>query len=154
MHHYEMVDGPWLLEHIRTNHGPLGEFYPEQTHLMEGDTPSFLGLINNGLGWSVRSDFGGWGGRYKEYQPHGETRKFWTETRDSRDTVTSDQNGRSETSVYATRWRWREHFQNDFAALNGDKTKHVIELTAKVGEEVKLSAEGTSDPDSQAVETR
>lgn len=174
MHHYEMVDGPWLLEHIRTNHGPLGELYPEMTHIMEGDTPSFLGLINNGLGWSVRPDLGGWGGRYKEYQPHGETRKFWTETGGSRDTVTSDQNGRSETSVYATIWRWREHFQNDFATrmdwcvaddfkkanhnpiavLNGDKTRNVLELTAKVGDTVKLSAEGTSDPDGDAVETR
>ena len=166
-HRFEIVDNPWLLEHIRTNHGPLGELYPYAKYIMEGDTPSFLGLINHGLGWDVRPDYGGWGGRYKEYQPLSEKRKLWTENRDSRDTVTSDDNGRTETSVYATIWRWREHYQNDFAArmdwcvaddfkkanhnpvavLNGDKTKGVIYVNARSGETVRLSAEGTSDPD-------
>jgi hypothetical protein len=74
----------------------------------------------------------------------------------------------------ATLWRWREHFQHDFAArmdwcvaeefkqanhnpvpvLNGDKTKNVVEITAQAGETVKLSAEGTSDPDGNTIETR
>jgi hypothetical protein len=141
---------------------------------MEGDTPSFLGLINNGLGWDVRPDYGGWGGRYREYQPLSEKRKLWTENRDSRDTVTSDDNGRTETSVYATIWRWREHYQNDFAArmdwcatddfkkanhnpvavLNGDKTKRVIHVNARSGETVRLSAEGTSDPDGNELAPR
>ena len=166
-HRFEMVDNPWLLEHIRTNHGPLGELYPFAKYIMEGDTPSFLGLINNGLGWDVRPDYGGWGGRYKEYQPLGEKRKLWTETADSRDTVTSDDNGTTGTSAQATIWRWREHFQNDFAArmdwcvaddfkkanhnpvavLNGDSSKSVLEINARSGETVRLSAEGSSDPD-------
>ena len=30
--------------------GPLGAHYPRYMFIMEGDTPSFLGLINNGLG--------------------------------------------------------------------------------------------------------
>ena len=31
---------------------------------MEGDTPSFLNLINNGLSDHDHPDWGGWGGRY------------------------------------------------------------------------------------------
>ena len=43
---------------------------------------------------------------------------------------------------------------NPLAVLNGDKTKRVIDITAKPGATVTLSAEGTSDPDGNAVETR
>lgn len=176
-HRFDMVDNPWLLKNIRTDHGPLGELYPYAKYIMEGDTPSFLGLINNGLGWDVRPDYGGWGGRYKEFQPDqpvSEKRKLWTESPDSRDTVTSDDNGKTETSVQATIWRWREHFQNDFAArmdwcvaddfqkanhnptavLNGDRTKKVLTLSAKGGSTVSLTAKGTGDPDGNPVSTK
>ncbi|MEX0937851.1 MAG: nucleoside hydrolase-like domain-containing protein [Pirellulales bacterium] len=168
MHHFAMVDNPWLEENIIENHGPLGALYPRVEYIMEGDTPSFLGLINNGLAWHVRPDYGGWGGRYELAQPNGEPRPIWT---DSADTVTSDDNGRSETSNGATIWRWREHFQSDFAArmdwcvadefnkanhnpmaaLNGDKTTSVIEIAAKPGDTVELTAEGSSDPDGDRI---
>jgi len=173
-HRFEMVDNPWLKQNIMENHGPLGALYPPVEYLMEGDTPSFLGLINNGLGWHLSPGYGGWGGRYQEYQPWGEKRKLWTDWRDSRDTVTSDDNGRTETSNHATIWRWREHYQNDFAArmdwcvaddfkkanhnpiavLNGDKTRNIIEIAARSGDVVKLSADGSSDPDGNTIETR
>jgi hypothetical protein len=142
-------------------------------YIMEGDTPSFLGLVNNGLGWAVSPAYGGWGGRYALYQAYGETRPIWTNNQDSRDTVTAD-NGQTQCTDMATIWRWREHFQHDFAArmdwcvagdfkqanhnpvavLNGDRTKRVIHLAAKPGEPVTLSAEGTSDPDGDTLEVR
>jgi hypothetical protein len=174
MHRFAMVDNPWLEKNIIQDHGALGALYPRLAFIMEGDTPSFLGLINNGLGWHVQPDYGGWGGRYAFYKAYGEARAIWTDSRDSRDTVTSDDNGRTETSHQATLWRWREHFQNDFAArmdwcvaddfkkanhnpivvLNGDKTKNVIEIPAKQGETVRLTAEGTSDPDGNRINLR
>jgi hypothetical protein len=36
------------------------------------------------------------------------------------------------------------------AALNGDTSKRVLQLTAKPGDTVKLSAAGSSDPDGHA----
>src|ERR1022692_878504 len=170
MHEFAIVDNAWTAEHVRQNHGPLGALYPPLKYIMEGDTPSFLGLINNGLGWNVSPAYGGWGGRYVFYQPSGEPRKIWTNNSDSRDTVTAD-NGSTETSDQATIWRWREQFQNDFAArmnwciasdftnanhnpiavLNGDRTKNVLTLSATNGATVALTAEGTSDPDGNAV---
>lgn len=172
-HKFQLVDNLWLEEHIIKNHGPLGALYPRLEYIMEGDTPSFLGLVNNGLGWHVNPAYGGWGGRYALYQAYGETRPIWTNNHDSRDTVTAD-NGRTSTSDPATIWRWREHFQHDFAArmdwcvaddykkanhnpvavLNGDTTQRVNALTAKPGEKVTLSAEGTRDPDGDALEVR
>lgn len=172
-HKFPLVDNPWLEEHIIRNHGPLGALYPRLEYIMEGDTPSFLGLINNGLGWHVSPAYGGWGGRYVLYQAYGETRPIWTNNQDSRDTVTAD-NGQTQCTDMATIWRWREAFQHDFAArmdwcvaddfkkanhnpvavLNGDATKRVLEVTAKPGETVTLSAEGTHDPDGHAIEVR
>jgi hypothetical protein len=40
---------------------------------------------------------------------------------------------------------------NPVAILNGDSTKKVIELTAKPGEIVKLTAAGSKDPDGHTV---
>jgi hypothetical protein len=57
-HKFHMVDNPWLEEHIIKNHGPLGALYPRLEYIMEGDTPSFLGLIQNGLGWHVSPAYG------------------------------------------------------------------------------------------------
>lgn len=172
-YHFDMVDNPWLEENIINNHGALGECYPRLAYLMEGDTPSFIGLINNGLGWSESPSYGGWGGRYMLYKAYGETRPIWTSTADSRDAVIL-QDGTRHVSNQATIFRWREHFQNDFAArmdwcvadsydkanhnpvavLNGDKTKKVLHIEAGDSERVLLSAEGTSDPDGDNIDIR
>ena len=141
---------------------------------MEGDTPSFLGLIDCGLGWELSPAYGGWGGRYSLYQPSGETRPIWTDSADNRDTVTAA-NGRTETSNHATIWRWREAFQNDFAArmnwcvaetcaqanhnprvvLNGNRSTDVVVISATAPNQIKLSAAGTdAGDDGQAVNVR
>lgn len=165
-HHFEMVDNPWLEANVIKNHGPLGALYPRLKYIMEGDTPSFLGLIDHGLGWEISPDYGGWGGRYALHQPASETRPIWTENSNSRDTFTAN-NGRTETSNHATVWRWREHFQNDFAArmdwcvaedfklanhnphpvLNGNRSTDVVMIIAKAGSTVRLSADGTDAGD-------
>lgn len=162
-HFFELVDNPWLKENIIENHGPLGALYPPLEYIMEGDTPSFLNLINNGLGSCLDPSYGGWGGRYQLEQTYAETRPIWSNSRDRVQT----RDGSWHTTAQATIWRWREGFQHDFAArmdwcvaeqynkanhnpvavLNGDTSKDVWEITAKPGEKVELSAKGTSDPD-------
>ncbi|RYD92028.1 MAG: DUF1593 domain-containing protein, partial [Sphingobacteriales bacterium] len=112
---FDLTDNPWLEKNIINGHGPLGELYPKFAYIMEGDTPSFFGLINNGLGWATSPSYGGWGGRYVLFKPTGETRPLWTNNQYSRDKV-ADETGHYEYSDPATIWRWREHFQHDFAA--------------------------------------
>jgi len=169
MEDFELVDNPWLEENIIRNHGPLGERYPRVAYIMEGDTPSFLNLIGNGLASDADPSWGGWGGRYELRQSYAETRPIWT---NSRDTVTT-RDGRAHTSNTATIWRWRRAFQHDFAArmdwcvqpyakanhnpsavLNGDKTKAVLHVQARPGEPVRLSAAGSSDPDGNRIRIR
>jgi hypothetical protein len=172
MHNFELVDNPWLRENIIEGHGPLGALYPEVAYIMEGDTPSFLGLTNNGLCSTISPSFGGWGGRYELYPTYAETRPIWTNARNSRDEVIVD--GCRHVSDQATIWRWREAYQHDFAArmdwcvatrfqdanhnpvvaIDGDKSKHLVKVSAKPGDKVRLSAAGTSDPDSDELSFR
>lgn len=160
---FSLVDNPWLDVHVRSK-GPLGAQHPQTKYLLEGDTPSFLFLMQNGLGNPERPDWGSWGGRYEFYTPRPhrrllepETRPFWTDAVD--EVIGVD--GKWHSSNKATIWRWRSAYQNDFAARMDWTIKpyaeanhppvarlaHPAELHAKPGERVQLSAEGSSDPD-------
>jgi hypothetical protein len=48
---------------------PLSEEYPNVEYIMEGDSPSFMFLITNGLNSPKKPGFGEWGERYELYQP-------------------------------------------------------------------------------------
>lgn len=60
-----VTSNDWLARNIQLGHGPLGAAYPDVAYGMEGDTPSFLDLIDNGLNDPEHPDYGGWGGRFK-----------------------------------------------------------------------------------------
>jgi hypothetical protein len=164
---FTLVTNEWLETNIRKK-GPLGAEYPRWDYLMEGDTPSFLGLIQNGLNAPERPDWGGWGGRYERYTPRPqkwhlqpETRPFWTDATDE----VLGRDGRWHDTNHATIWRWRGAYQYDFAARMDwtikpykdanhppvPKLSHPARLTARPGQRVDLSAAGTSDPDGDAL---
>ncbi|MCY1722000.1 DUF1593 domain-containing protein [Prolixibacteraceae bacterium Z1-6] len=164
---FSLVTNEWLETNIRRK-GPLGAEYPFWEYLMEGDTPSFLNLINNGLSNPEHPDWGGWGGRYELYTPrmqkwhlYPETRPIWTDAED--EVLGID--GRWHEGNHETIWRWREAYQNDFSARmdwtikSVDKANHppvpVIEgeknRSAQKGERIKLSAKASNDPDGDAL---
>lgn len=171
---FAKVTNEWLDKNIRAK-GPLGEHYLKYAFIMEGDTPAYLGLTDNGLNSFRNPSWGGWGGRYIFRTPYGETRNIWTQGGDwfprvtSADTVVGS-DGKEHTSDQATIWRWRNEFQNDFAArmdwtikpydqanhhpiaaINGDLSRNVVYIDAKVGSTVTLDASKSSDPDSNAL---
>jgi hypothetical protein len=150
----------WIDEHVCRNHGPLGAPYPPKTWtapnphsaLKEGDTPSWLFFLPNGLGDPAHPDWGGWGGRFVRNDAG-----IWRDAQDPLD---------DKTDARLTVSRWRPAFQNEFAArmdwcvksraeanhppvavLNGDVTRTVLLLDAATGERVTLSAQGSYDPD-------
>ena len=167
-----VVTNEWLETNIRSK-GPLGKHYPKFMFIMEGDTPSFLSLIDNGLNAYRRPDWGGWGGRYVHRQPYGETHPIWTQGGDefaratSQDSVTGV-DGAVHVSDHATIWRWRDAFQNDFAArmtwtvadfahanhnpvavVNGKQGTAPIEMDVVAGQSITLDASQSSNPDGQ-----
>jgi hypothetical protein len=135
----EEISNSWLVKNIQQGHGPLGAMYPDVAYGMEGDTPSWLSLIPNGLNEPEHPDWGGWGGRYELYKPEfdkqkkgssgsgvpyePETREIWTNANDRYTPYIHNEYGRSvrrDTVSFAenkvTLWRWRDDFQNDFTA--------------------------------------
>lgn len=176
------ISNSWIARNIQQNHGPLGAAYPDVAWGMEGDTPSFLSLILNGLNFPEHPEWGGWGGRYELYIPDfsktkkgssivliaPETRKIWTNAIDRYTPYISNEFGRSvkqdtitHTDFKVTLWRWRDDFQNDFAArmdwcfMSYEEANHppvpVLshpdQITVKSGEGFTLDAFETYDPD-------
>lgn len=150
----------WVDRFVRKDHGPLGALYPTNTWtapnphstLKEGDTPSWLYFLPNGLSDPAHPEWGCWGGRFRKAAGN----RF----EDDRDTV----NGKTE--ARANVYRWRPAFQNEFAArmdwcvkgpkeanhapvvvLNKDRNGKPLQIEAKPGEQVPLSAAGSSDQD-------
>ncbi len=181
----EVISNNWLADNIQQGHGPLGALYPDVAYGMEGDTPSWLMLIPNGLNDNAFPDYGSWGGRYELYKPEpvttqvppiftgggpyeSETRPIWTNADDKFTPRIPNKFGRAikkDTGSYndnqVTLWRWREDFQNDFAARMDWCTKSYKDanhppvvgvnqpeqFTVKSGDIFKLDADGTYDPD-------
>nr|HMP31948.1 DUF1593 domain-containing protein [Saprospiraceae bacterium] len=177
------ISNEWLAYNIQQGHGPLGACYPDVSWGLEGDTPAYLSLIPNGLNVPERPDWGGWGGRYELYKPDfvnkrsansgvplvPETRAIWTDAEDQykpflkkeygrplqQDTVTIKDNK-------VTLWRWRDDFQNDFAARMDWSIKsykdanhppvprikpHKPNFKVKSGETVFIDSSDSHDPD-------
>ena len=116
LHHYSRRVG----QRPHPKQGAARRALPPPVLHPRGDTPSFLGLINNGLASSMSPTFGGWGGRYV-WRHVGETRPFWTQGGDSIRAATARATPWSAPTASATRpTRPRSGdgaaFQHDFAA--------------------------------------
>ncbi|KAF9691195.1 hypothetical protein EKO04_010810 [Ascochyta lentis] len=105
-----LVTNAWLSQHIRRV-GSLGTHYPTYDYIMEGDTPSFLPLISNGLSDPEHPEYGSWGGRYKPLDTSGANSRVYTDATDFAPGVDGD----GHLSNHASIWRWRKAFQFDFA---------------------------------------
>jgi hypothetical protein len=178
----ETISNSWIAKNIQQGHGPLGVEYPDVAWGMEGDTPSFLNLIPNGLSDPEHPEWGGWGGRYEMYKPdftklkkgssgvpfEPETREIWTDAIDNYSPYIPSEYGRtvrkdtiSFSNNKASLWRWRDDFQNDFAARMDWCTKsyeesnhhpvivlsHPEQFTVKSGEGFSLDGFNSTDPD-------
>jgi hypothetical protein len=160
---FSKVEKSWIKDNIQI--GPLGSAYPDYLFIPEGDTPTFLYLIQNGLGVPECPNYGSWGGRYARTDISGAGLNS-NHYGDAVDRV-KGVDGRTHTSNHSTIWRWRDAFQNDFAArirwsmesdfskanhhpvihLNGTKDPTPVRIDAEAGTSVILDASGTYDPD-------
>lgn len=160
----DYVSKNWFETNVQLNHGTLGLKYPDATYIFEGDTPSFLYAFPVGLGDPDNLTWGNWGGRFnaeKTKNPFGRTSystppDFYMYT-EAHDTFAGVDN-----NEYIAVARWREAFQNEFAArmdwcvasTYADANHPPIAVvkgglirTVNSGSVVTLSAEGSTDPD-------
>ena len=157
----DMQNGEWVRTNIH-GHGPLSECYPADAHgtdgMKEGDTPSFLGLITNGLNFPEKPEWGGWGGRFR---PLSSSNLLI----DASDILDGKLNERHTVS------RWRLAFQSDFTArldrcikpvsqvnrppliiINGNSGLDPLFIEAKTGTHLVFDASETKDPDNDGIE--
>lgn len=158
----------WLHAFI-IGQNPLADKYPDKAFtggesknpymaMKEGDSPSFLYFLVNGLNSSENPSWGGWGGRYAV-----ERSQF---SRDASDIFYDEQTGKEINSPRATVFRWRGDFQQDFATrvkwstqqyaegnhyaeliVNGNKGKDHLVIKSRSGKKIVLDASGSTDPD-------
>ncbi len=139
-----------IAKEVKTNHGALGALYP-QNYVSEGDSPSFLYCLPNGLRNYEHPTYGGWGGRF--------------ESMDFDPTVFNDafEGGSSKQSQA----RWIRDVNADFMARMDwcvankfDKANHApllkvnspIDMTVKSGENFEISLEDSTDPDGDLID--
>jgi cellulose-binding protein len=167
----DVFSDAWTAKHIRS-HGAYGAKYLYKGgYQEEGDTPSYLYLLPTGLSDPDYPEWGSWGGRFTANKEENVFSRWAPKLdRDAmpffmfRDVADA---WPVEEHLGAPVARWRGAFQHDFAArmdwtvqsnyadanhppvagFNDDTSGAVIELTVKPGAEVKLSAEGSTDPD-------
>ncbi|KAK7190589.1 hypothetical protein DPSP01_007244 [Paraphaeosphaeria sporulosa] len=160
---FSKMEKSWIKENIQV--GPLGSAYPDYMFIPEGDTPTFLYLIQNGLGSSEFPEYGSWGGRYArtDISADGLNSNHYSDAVDR----VKGLDGRIHTSNHAAIWRWRDAFQDDFAArikwtlepdfakvnhhpvvaVNGKFGLEPLRLEAEAGESITLDASASYDPD-------
>ncbi|NCI48198.1 DUF1593 domain-containing protein [Sediminibacterium soli] len=182
------LDGPWHKEHIKFGHGALASSYflwgdgqklandsdhtqgdtaealknnmKKYAFISEGDSPSFLYLLNTGLRNLENPGYGGWGARFErsKQNPH-----LWVDA-----TAPADYNGfTKKADAHFSQTRWIEALQNDFAARADwcvkpfSQANHPPQATlagrqdisAKPGAAVRLTGLA-KDPDGNAVTFR
>jgi hypothetical protein len=161
-----LVSSDWVLANVR-GRGALGDLYPNYhggdiwsaklgpvRGIKEGDTPSFLSLLPNGLSDFAHPWLGSWGGRFR-----GGTHQL-TDIPDSDLDTKGDPDPRM-SSVY----RWREAFQADFAArlnwcvksYNEANHSPIVQIneppsrSIQPGGSIGLDASRSRDPDGNSL---
>ncbi len=157
-------------------HTTESEGFDDGDFRSEGDSPAFLHSIVTGLRNMESPDWGGWGGRYirvrentwldpvpEEGYVYPEGRWYTGSAWGRRSTAngSTSENDKNYREYFKPMWRWSDVLQNDFAS-RADwcvksyeeanhppvvKVKNDLNSTSKAGDEIKLSAKGTSDPD-------
>lgn len=151
------------------SHGPLGALYPDTKWATEGDTPAFMHVYPNGLNDPDKIDQGGWGGRF-DLKKKTSIKSMRAVKEEERQYDPYDMHGNTEEGSKAIK-RWSKAYDNDFAArmdwsitskyseanhhpvavVNDDTSRNVLEVSAAPGSTLALSADGSSDPDKDAL---
>jgi len=153
LHRY--FDKAWMERNVLRGHGPLCARYEadgRKGFRSEGDSPAFMHQIPVGLRSLEHPGYGGWGGRFARA---ARTKNVWRGARDDGD-------------LGKPIWRWAAAFQNDWAAradwcvkppneANHPPTVKVagpLDRRVQPADRVTLSADGSSDPDGDALTFR
>lgn len=157
----------WMRQNVQSV-GVLGALYPNRIWAAEGDSPSFLYVVNNGLNVPEHLDWGGWGGRFFTTPVAGIRSMDWVERNGLDETqydpylmLPSAKEGCAAINI------WKQDIYNDFAArmiwtvssvyqhanhhpiavIGRDRSRRVCYRKVKAGNTIRLDASRSFDCD-------
>lgn len=162
----------WIAENVQSRK-PFGASYPDRKWAAEGDTPSFLYVLANGLNVPDSVSYGGWGGRFMKEATEGVRGMDSIEKSGKNERQYDPYYMHASTSegVNAIN-KWKQHILNDFAArmlwtttseyseanhhpvavVNNDSTFMHISIDVTAGDALLLDASHSYDPDNDALQ--
>lgn len=146
--------GNWgkYAEHIQ-GHGYMGSIYPKNKYGVEGDTPSFLHIMPNGLNDPTVASQTGWGGYFVwDKTLDNETYCYTNTSEDAKAISQKYEKYFYDTAFnnFAARMDWAKDGKgnrNPIVIVNGEKGMDAVSIRAKAGKAVRLNASRTYDPD-------
>lgn len=143
-------------DHIQGK-GKLGSEYPNYKWGVEGDTPSFLYVLPNGLNDPDFPRQTGWGGYHERGLCPDSLTTAWTSWQEPVRSVSVEYKKRfypDELNDFMARMEWADEGRgnhNPQIIINGSKGLKPLHIKAKRGERIRLNASKSSDPDGDSL---
>ncbi len=138
--------------HIQS-HGNLGKVYPKFKYGVEGDTPSFLYVMPNGLNNPLIPDQVSWGGYFDWGKGPDDTTYVYINHKGKASEICSKYEAYFYSATFnnfAARMDWAafgKGNRNPVVILNGDKGIDPIHYEKRQGKEILLDASESYDPE-------
>jgi hypothetical protein len=138
--------------HIQS-HGNLGKVYPKYKYGVEGDTPSFLHIMPNGLNNPLIPDQVGWGGYFEWGKGPDDATYAYTNFKEKAYEICSGYEAYFYPATFnnfVARMDWAakgKGNRNPVIILNGEKGIDPIHIEKKQGKSITLDASKSYDPE-------
>ncbi len=143
-------------QYIQTK-GALGKEYPNYKWGVEGDTPSFLYVLPNGLNDPEDPLQAGWAGYHERGLCPDSLTTAWTSWLEPVRGISVGYKQRfyiDELNDFIARMQWADEGKgnrNPVVVVNGHKGPSPLVLKVKAGETIRLDASRSTDPDGDAI---
>ncbi len=133
--------------------GALGREYPDYKWGVEGDTPSFLYVMPNGLNDPEDPHQAGWAGYHERGLCADSLTTAWTSWQEPVISISVGYMTRfypDEINDFMSRMQWADEGQgnhNPQVVINGCEGLQPIHIQAKAGDSIRLDASSSIDPD-------
>ncbi len=138
--------------------GNLGKVYPKYKWGVEGDTPSFLYVLPNGLHNPEKPSQGSWGGYFEYGLSNDSTSSCFSNFNDPVKTVSRKYEEYFYPAIFnnfAARMEWAANGignRNPEVIVNGQTGLNPIVMEVSPGECIRLDASESNDPDGDDIE--
>lgn len=133
--------------------GRLGAAYPTYKYGVEGDTPSFLHVLPNGLNNPDKPEQVGWAGCFRLGVTPDPQATAWTNWQQPQKSISRNYEERFYPAIFrdfAARMAWAQDGtgnRNPVVIVNGRKGTMPINISTKSGQTITLDASHSFDPD-------